>query len=104
MAEMSPELKDKLDAAAFRRLLSHLDANKDVQNIDLMILAGFCRNCLADWWLEAGQDEGLDISKPDARERVYGMPHSEWKDKYQQPATDAQLAALEARQAAKKGD
>lgn len=103
MADLAQDIKDKLDAAAFRRLLSHLDQNKDVQNIDLMILADFCRNCLADWYLEAAQAEGLAISKAEARERVYGMPQGEWKTKFQKPATPEQLAAYEARAAAKKG-
>lgn len=88
---------DKIEAAAFRRLLSHLDARKDVQNIDLMILADFCRNCLADWYREAAETEGLHISKDEARERVYGMPYAQWKETHQRPATDAQLAAMKAR-------
>jgi len=99
---LSEAERDALDAAAFRRLLSHLDANKEVQNIDLMILADFCRNCLGDWWMEAAQERGLDISKDQARERVYGMPYSEWKEKHQKPATDEQMAAFKARQAAKE--
>lgn len=103
MSDLPKETQDKLDAAAFRRLLAHLDANKDVQNIDLMILADFCRNCLADWYLDAAQAEGLDIDKAAARERVYGMPHSTWKDMYQKPATAEQLAAFKAREAAKTG-
>jgi len=80
---MDPQLQDKLDAAAFRRLLAHLDANKDVQNIDLMNLAGFCRNCLANWYRDAAEENGIEIDKLAARERVYGMPYSEWKEKYQ---------------------
>jgi len=80
---MDSQLQDKLDAAAFRRLLAHLDANKDVQNIDLMNLAGFCRNCLANWYREAAEEQGIDMDKLAARERVYGMPYSEWKEKYQ---------------------
>ncbi len=97
MAKLTQEQQDKLDAAAFRRLLSHLDANKDVQNIDLMILADFCRNCLGDWYLEAATAAGLEMSKADARERVYGMPQADWKDKFQLPATPEQIAAFEAR-------
>ena len=92
---------DKIEAAAFRRLLSHLDNNRDVQNIDLMILADFCRNCLADWYREAAAAEGLEISKEDARERIYGMPYSDWKA-LQPPATPEQMAAFEARKAGKK--
>jgi len=88
---------DKIEAAAFRRLLSHLDARKDVQNIDLMILADFCRNCLADWYREAAESEGVEMSKEYARERVYGMSYADWKAKHQLPATEEQLAAMKAR-------
>ena len=88
---------DKIEAAAFRRLLSHLDARKDVQNIDLMILADFCRNCLADWYREAAEAEGVQMSKDEARERVYGMPYPTWKAKHQLPASEEQLAAMKAR-------
>src|SRR4249919_1365880 len=84
------------EAAAFRRLLAHLDARRDVQNIELMTLAGFCRNCLADWYREAAQDMGVAMDKEAARERVYGMPFGEWKGKYQAEATPEQLAAFEA--------
>ena len=99
MTEISDETREALDAAAFRRLLSHLDARKDVQNIDLMILADFCRNCLGDWWREAAAEKGIELSRDEARERVYGMPYGEWKSKHQAPATPEQLAALQARQA-----
>jgi hypothetical protein len=88
---------DKIEAAAFRRLLSHLDARKDVQNIDLMILADFCRNCLADWYKDAAENEGLKIGKEEARERIYGMSYAKWKENHQAPATDGQLAAMKAR-------
>lgn len=89
----------ELQAAAFRRLLKHLNQQRaDVQNIDLMILAGFCRNCLADWYREAGADHGVEISKDQAREAIYGMPFAEWKEKYQKEATPEQLAAFEAAQ------
>ena len=101
MTEINSELQDKLDAAAFRRLLSHLDGRKDVQNIDLMILADFCRNCLGDWYREAAADEGLAISKDEARERIYGMPYADWKAAHQKPATEAQMAAFNALSAAK---
>lgn len=74
-----------LEAAAFRRLLKHLDDNKQVQNIDLMNLAGFCRNCLAKWYAAEAEERGLEISYEDARERVYGMPYAEWKEKFQKP-------------------
>ena len=84
------------EAAAFRRLLAHLDARKDVQNIELMTLAGFCRNCLADWYREAAQEAGVSIDKEAAREAIYGMPFADWKAKYQPEATPEQLAAFEA--------
>jgi len=82
---MSEQQAMALDAAAFRRLLKHLDDNKQVQNIDLMDLAGFCRNCLAKWYSAEAQAQQLDIDYEQARERVYGMPYAEWKDKYQLP-------------------
>jgi hypothetical protein len=94
---MNQTEQDKLDAAAFRRLLSHLDERKDVQNIDLMILADFCRNCLSKWYKSAADDAGIDVSDAEARERIYGMPYSEWKEKHQLPATPEQMAAFEAR-------
>jgi uncharacterized protein len=75
----------ELDAAAFRRLLKHLDENKQVQNIDLMNLAGFCRNCLAKWYAAEAQSQNLNIDYDQARERIYGMPYAEWKQKYQSP-------------------
>lgn len=86
--------RTEIEAAAFRRLLAHLDSRKDVQNIDLMILAGFCRNCLADWYREASQSGGSEISKEEARALVYGEPFEEWKAKYQPTATAEQLAAF----------
>jgi hypothetical protein len=88
----------ELQAAVFRRLLDHLDRRDDVQNIDLMITAGFCRNCLADWYREAAQARGIDISKDAARERIYGEPFADWKAKYQKDATPEQLAAFEVAQ------
>jgi len=75
--------KTELEAAAFRRLVSHLQKNTEVQNIDLMILAGFCRNCLSKWYREEAEKKGIQVSDPDARKHVYGMPYSEWKEKYQ---------------------
>ena len=75
--------KKDLQSATFERLLKHLDDRKDVQNIDLMNLAGFCRNCLSRWYREEAEKEGVSISDPEAREHIYGMPYSEWKDKYQ---------------------
>lgn len=85
-----------LEAAAFRRLLAHLRERSDVQNIDLMILAGFCRNCLADWLREAADEAGVPMDRDQARERVYGMPFAEWKARHQREATPEQLAAFEA--------
>lgn len=86
----------ELQAAAFRRLLKHLNQDRrDVQNIDLMVLAGFCRNCLADWYRDAAQDAGTPMSREQAREAIYGMPFAEWKAKYQKEATPEQLAAFE---------
>ena len=76
----------ELEAAAFRRLLKHLDGHKEVQNIDLMNLAGFCRNCLSKWYLAAAEERGITIDYAAARECVYGMPYSEWKAKHQTPA------------------
>ncbi|MRI32766.1 DUF1244 domain-containing protein [Endozoicomonas sp. OPT23] len=95
--KLSQEAQDQLDAATFRRLLKHLDDNKDVQNIDLMILANFCRNCLGKWYKTAADELGTEISDEEARERIYGMPYSEWKEKHQQPATPEQLYAFESR-------
>ena len=80
---MDDNTSTELEAAAFRRLLSHLNERTDVQNIDLMNLAGFCRNCLSRWYREEAQKKGVSISDPEAREHVYGMPYSEWKEKYQ---------------------
>ncbi len=88
--------KTELEAAAFRRLVGHLRSRTDVQNIDLMNLAGFCRNCLSNWYAEAADEHGQAISKDEAREIVYGMPYSEWKAKYQTAATPAQKAAFAA--------
>ncbi|MER2491080.1 DUF1244 domain-containing protein [Catenovulum sediminis] len=89
--------QQEIEAAAFRKLLAHLDANKDVQNIDLMILAGFCRNCLAKWYSSAASELGEEVDYEQAREIVYGMPFSQWKEKYQKPATAEQIAAFEAK-------
>jgi uncharacterized protein len=96
---MDPQTVTELEAAAFRRLRDHLMHERtDVQNIDLMILAGFCRNCLSDWYREAAEARGIEMSKDIAREAVYGMPFGEWKAKYQKDATPEQLAAFEAAQ------
>ncbi len=82
---MDKTTQTELEAAAFRRLIEHLDSRRDVQNIDLMNLAGFCRNCLSRWYMEEAQERGLDVSKEAAREKVYKMPYEEWKAKYQTP-------------------
>jgi len=95
---MDKATRTELEAAAFRRLVAHLGKRTDVQNIDLMILAGFCRNCLADWLREAGEERGVTMSKDEARTDIYGMPFADWKAKYQPDATPAQLAAFEAAQ------
>ena len=90
---------DALEAAAFRRLLKHLNEERtDVQNIDLMNLAGFCRNCLADWYREAAHEAGVAMDKDQARERIYGMPFADWKARHQREATPEQLAAFKAAQ------
>ena len=80
---MDDTTKKELQSAAFERLIQHLRERKDVQNLDLMNLAGFCRNCLSKWYREEAQKKGINISDPKAREHVYGMPYSEWKEKYQ---------------------
>ncbi|GAA5178246.1 MULTISPECIES: DUF1244 domain-containing protein [Halomonadaceae] len=102
MREFDDATRTELEAAAFRRLLAHLDANKDVQNIELMILADFCRNCLAKWLVAAADERGAELDYESAREYVYGMPYSDWKANHQAPATPEQLAALEARQQRKE--
>jgi hypothetical protein len=93
---MDDQTRLELEAATFRRLLAHLDSRKDVQNIDLMNLSGFCRNCLSRWYGEAAAEKGIEMSKDAAREVVYGMPYDDWKAKYQTEATDAQKAAFDA--------
>lgn len=89
---MTEERQTTIEAAVFRRLLQHLDSRKDVQNIDLMNLAGFCRNCLAKWYVAAATEAGEPMDYDAARERVYGMPYEEWKSRYQVEANPAQLA------------
>jgi hypothetical protein len=86
----------EIEAAVLRKFLEHLDMRKDVQNIDLMILAGFCRNCLSRWYRNAAIERGVNMDNETAREAIYGMPYDEWKEKYQKPATDEQLAAFKA--------
>lgn len=87
--------KTAIEAAVFRQLLQHLNDRKDAQNIDLMNLAGFCRNCLAKWYVTSSKEKGEPITYEAAREIIYGMPYPEWKEKYQVPATPEQLAAFE---------
>jgi hypothetical protein len=93
-----PRLDDQsrleLEAAVFRRLVAHLQARTDVQNIDLMNLAGFCRNCLSNWYLDAASERGLPLSKDESREIVYGMPYEEWKARHQAEASPEQQAAF----------
>jgi uncharacterized protein len=85
----------ELEAAVYRRLVEHLRKRTDVQNIDLMVLAGFCRNCLSDWMREAADARGISMSKEKSREIVYGMPYDEWRSKYQREASPEQVAAFE---------
>ncbi|WOJ93586.1 DUF1244 domain-containing protein [Congregibacter variabilis] len=92
------ELTNDIEAAVFRRLLEHLDANKQVQNIDLMNLAAFCRNCLSKWYVAAAEEKGVSVDYEAARERVYGMPYAQWKAQYQKEASPEQLAQFQAQQ------
>jgi hypothetical protein len=92
---MDDQTKLELEAAAFRRLVQHFDERTDVQNIDLMNLAGFCRNCLSRWYQEAAAERGIEMDKEAAREVVYGMPYEDWKAKHQTEASDAQKAAFD---------
>ncbi|MCW8194265.1 DUF1244 domain-containing protein [Proteobacteria bacterium 005FR1] len=92
---MDKQTRTELEAAAFRRLLQHLDSRKDVQNIELMTLAGFCRNCLSKWYRAAAEERGIELDYEDVREMVYGMPYAEWKEKYQTEATPEQQKAFE---------
>lgn len=89
-------LNTELEAAAFRRLVAHLREHPEVQNIDLMNLAGFCRNCLSKWYRAAAQERGIDLSYEDAREIIYGMPYEQWKSRYQREASEEQKKAFEA--------
>lgn len=95
MNKLTKEQETELEAAVFRRLVSHLRERNDVQNIDLMNLAGFCRNCLSNWYLDAANEAELDITKDETREIVYGMPYEDWKAKYQKEATADKLATFE---------
>jgi len=93
---MDQQTRTEVEAAAFRKFLEHLDKRKDVQNIELMILAGFCRNCLSRWYKNAAAERGVDMDEDTAREAIYGMSYEEWKSKHQKAATDEQLAAFKA--------
>lgn len=91
---MNQQTKTEIEAAAFRRLVAHLDKRKDAQNIDLMNLAGFCRNCLSKWYQAAAEERGVEIDYAQAREVIYGEPYDDWKEKHQQEASSEQLAAF----------
>lgn len=95
MPDIDDKTRTELEAAAYRKLVEHLRKRTDVQNIDLMNLAGFCRNCLANWFQEAANEKGNALSKDDAREIVYGMPYKEWQAKHQKEASPEKLAAYE---------
>lgn len=95
MADIDPKTEQELEAAVFRRLVQHLRANPDVQNIDMMNLAGFCRNCLSNWYMDAAKEKGIDLSKDESREIVYGMPYDEYKAKHQKEASAEKLARFE---------
>jgi len=94
MTEMDKQTQTELEADVLRTLIGHLDKRSDVQNIDLMNLAGFCRNCLSKWYVAAARKRGLDISIDEARKQIYGMSYEEWKEKYQKEATPAQQEAF----------
>ncbi len=93
---MDTQTQTELEAAVLRRLLAHLDGRKDVQNIELMILAGFCRNCLSKWYVAAAEERGLEVDMDSARKRIYGMTYAQWKEHHQLPATEEQLERLAA--------
>jgi hypothetical protein len=95
---MDDKTRETLEVAVFRRLVAHLQDRKDVQNIDLMIAGGFCRNCLGDWYRDAAAEKGIALEKDEARALVYGMAPDEWKARHQKTATPEQLAAFEASQ------
>ncbi len=99
---MDEQTTTELEAAAFRRLVSHLRNRPDVQNMDLMILADFCRNCLSDWYREAAEGKGLEMTKEESREIIYGLPYADWKAKHQREATPEQMAAFKAAKQAKQ--
>ncbi|SDE06824.1 MULTISPECIES: DUF1244 domain-containing protein [Kordiimonas] len=92
---MTDEKTTEIEAAVFRRLIQHFQERTDVQNIDLMGYSGFCRNCLYKWYAEEAGELGVEVSKEEAQERIYGMPYADYKEKYQTPATDEQLRRME---------
>jgi len=94
MTELDKQTQTELEAAAFRTLIAHLNKRSDVQNIDLMNLAGFCRNCLSKWYVAAADEKGLDVSMDDARQHIYGMTYEQWKAEYQKDATPEQVEAF----------
>ncbi len=94
---MNKQTQTELEAAAFRTLVDHLRKNTDVQNIDLMILSGFCRNCLSKWMVAAADEKGVELDYEGARELIYGMPYAEWQEKYQTEATPEQIAVMKAK-------
>src|SRR4051794_37692505 len=96
--DMTEEERTELEAAAFRRLVQHLRSRPDAQNIELMNLAGFCRNCLSKWYKAAADDLDIEVSMDQAREEIYGMPYAEWKQRYQKEATPEQQAAFDKNQ------
>lgn len=101
-SDISENQREAIEAAVYRRLVEHLRSKPDVQNIDLMNLADFCRNCLSKWYVAAAEERGVALDYDAAREIVYGMPYAEWKSRYQKEATPEQMAAFEAREKAKQ--
>lgn len=101
---MDKQTELEIEAAAFRRIIKHFQTHTDVQNIDLMNLADFCRNCFSKWYMAEAKEKGVEIDYDTAREIVYGMPFAEFKEKYQKPATPKQLAAFEAGEKRRKGE
>jgi hypothetical protein len=95
MTDIDPKTTAELEAAVFRRLVDHLRTHSDVQNIDMMNLAGFCRNCLSNWYKDAAEERGIELTKEASREIVYGMPYDAWKEKYQTETTPEKLARFE---------
>ena len=94
---LTQEQQTQFDAAVLKRLIAHLDARSDVQNIDLMNLAGFCRNCLSKWYVAAAQEQNIVLDYEDARHRIYGMPYEDWKQQHQKTTTPEQLGAFNTR-------